>query len=137
MGSGLMVSRSYSSRNLTAGVEGPLGPQWSMSLGSSENLEELPDGSMVLTSSDGGETVFARNSKGEFESPDGDANVTLSMEENKTLKIPAAYYVKDTAAGTTMKFARPEGFLQSAPTYYGPGWLAGSRERTAQYCLRA
>ena len=29
------VSRVYESRNLTAGIEGPLGPQWALSLGGS------------------------------------------------------------------------------------------------------
>jgi YD repeat-containing protein len=123
MGSGLSVTRSYSSRNLTAGVEGPFGPQWTVSLGSNESLEELPDGSMVLTAASGQETVFARNSKGELESPKGDANLALTMEEEKVQKIPAAYYLKNAATGTTTKFARPEGFLQSTPTYYGQdGW---------------
>ncbi len=123
IGSGLSVTRSYSSRNLTAGVEGPFGPQWTASLGSNESLEELPDGSMVLVAASGQETVFARNSKGELESPKGDANLALTMEEEKVQKIPAAYYLKNAAAGTTTKFARPEGFLQSTPTYYGQdGW---------------
>jgi hypothetical protein len=123
MGPGLTVSRTYSSRNLTAGVEGPLGPQWAMSLGGSESLEELPDGSMVLTSANGGEVAFARNSKGEFESPRGDTNLTLTVEEEKLQHLPIAYYLKDAAAGTSTKFVRSEGSLQSTPTYYGQdGW---------------
>ncbi len=122
MGPGLSVSRTYSSRNLTAGLEGPLGPQWAMSLGGDESLTELADGSMMLTASTGVQTVFERNSKGEFESPQGDANVTLSPEENGQ-KVPVAYYLRDVAAGTSTEFARPEGFLQATPTYYGQaGW---------------
>ena len=35
MGSGLTVSRAYSSRDTTQGSEGPLGPEWSMSMSSS------------------------------------------------------------------------------------------------------
>jgi YD repeat-containing protein len=122
MGPGLTLSRAYSSRNLTAGVEGGLGPQWRMSLAGSESLEELADGSMVLTSADGGETVFEKNAKGEFEAPEGDANVALTAEVNAK-GAPVAYYVKSAAAGSTMKFARASGYLQTAPTYYGEiGW---------------
>ena len=125
MGPGLTMSRTYSSRNLTAGVEGSLGPQWAMSVGGSESLTEFADGSMVLTASNGAQTVFARNSKGELESPQGDANVTLSVEEN-TQKIPVAYYLKDLAASTSTEFARSEGFLQSTPTYYGQAGSQGA-----------
>jgi YD repeat-containing protein len=122
MGSGLTLTRTYSSRNLTAGAEGPLGPQWTMNLGSSESLVELPDGSMTLVASNGGETVFARNSKGELESPKGDTNLTLSPVENSE-KVVTAYTFKDLAAGTSTTFARPTGYLQSTPSYYGQvGW---------------
>jgi YD repeat-containing protein len=122
MGPGLSVSRSYSSRNLTGGLMGPLGPQWTMSLAGSEGLEEMPDGSMVLNGSGGGQNAFKLNSKGEFESPKSDANLTLSVEEGSQ-KLPVAYYLKDLKAGTSTKFARPENYLQATPTYYGQmGW---------------
>lgn len=122
MGPGLTVSRTYSSRNLTAGAGGPFGPQWAASLSSDESLSELPDGSMLMTSASGGQVVFARNSKGEFESPTGDANLSLTVEENEQ-KVPIAYYLKDATAGTSVKFARSENYQQGAPTYYGQiGW---------------
>ncbi len=122
MGPGLSVSRSYSSRNPTAGLEGPLGPQWSIGLAGSESLEERPDGSMVLTGSSGARTVFKQTSKGHFESPKGDANLALSTEEGAQ-KLPVAYYLSDLKAGTSTKFARPENYLQATPTYYGQvGW---------------
>jgi DNA-binding beta-propeller fold protein YncE len=122
MGPGLTVSRSYSSRNLTAGVEGGLGSQWAVSLAGSESLEEQADGSMVLTAANGGETDFELNSKGEFESPKGDANVTLTAKKNEA-GVPVAYTLKDTAAGTTTTFERAKGYLQTAPGYYGEiGW---------------
>jgi streptogramin lyase len=122
MGAGLTLSRAYSSRNLTAGVEGGLGPQWSVSLAGSESLEELADGSMVLTAANGGETAFEKNSNGEFEAPKGDTNVTLTAEVNEK-GVPVAYSVKNAAAGSTMRFARASGYLQTAPTYYGEiGW---------------
>jgi len=119
MGPGLNLSRAYSSRDLTAGIEGGLGPQWALSVGgNSESVEELPDGSMMLIAANGGETVFSRNSKGELESPKGDANLKLSVEENEQ-KLPIAYTLKDVAAGTTTKFTRSGNYLQSTPTYYG------------------
>jgi tripartite motif-containing protein 71 len=119
LGPGLTVSRAYSSRDLTAGIEGSLGPQWGISVGGSgESVEELPDGSMILTAANGGETVFSRNPKGEFESPQGDINLTLSVQEN-TEKLPISYTLKNLATGTVTKFTRSSGYLQSTPIYYG------------------
>ncbi len=112
LGSGLSVSRVYSSRDLTAGGEASLlGPQWSLSLGSEETLVEMIDRnhSVLVTSGNGGETIFAGilNSKGEptgtFESPPGDSNLTMTLEENEK-KEKLAYYLKDPAAGTSTKF---------------------------------
>ena len=111
LGAGLSVSRVYSSRDLTAGVEGgsPLGPQWSLSVGSEESLIELVDKSVLVTSGSGGQTVFAAvfNSKGEptgkFEAPPGDSNLTMTLEENEK-KEKVAYYLKDPAAGTSTTF---------------------------------
>jgi hypothetical protein len=110
LGSGLSVSRVYSSRDLTAGVEegSLLGPQWSLSLGSEESLIELVDKSVLVTSGNGGQTVFAAvfNSKGEptgkFEAPPGDSNLTMTLEENE--KKEKLYNLKDPAAGTSTKF---------------------------------
>ncbi len=107
LGSGLSVSRTYSSRDLT--VEGPLGPQWSLGMGSEEQLVELVDKSVLVTSGNGGETIFAAvlNSEGEptgkFEAPPGDSNLALTLEENGK-KEKLAYYLKDPAAGTSTKF---------------------------------
>jgi hypothetical protein len=109
-GGGLSVSRVYSSRDLTAGAEqgSPLGPQWSLSVGSEESLFEMVDKSVLVTSGTGGQTVFAAvfNSKGEltgkFEAPPGDSNLTMALEENG--KHEKAYYLKDAAAGTSTEF---------------------------------
>ncbi len=111
LGSGLSVSRVYSSRDLTAGVEGGslLGAQWSLSVGSEESLIELADKSVLVTSGNGGQTVFAAvfNSKheptGKFEAPPGDSNLMMTLEENEK-KEKVAYYLKDPAAGTSTKF---------------------------------
>jgi hypothetical protein len=58
-GASLTVSRSYRSRHLTAGAEGPLGPQWSLSVGGQESMTKLANGSMTLTAASGGQTTFA------------------------------------------------------------------------------
>ena len=87
-----------------------MGPQWSLSLGSEETLAELVDGSVLVTSGSGGQTIFAAilNSEGKptgkFESPPGDSNLTMTLEENEK-KEKVAYYLKDPAAGTSTKFA--------------------------------
>ena len=126
LGSGLSVSRSYSSRDLTAGVEGGLGPQWLGTLGSAEELEELSNGDMVLRAPNGGTMVFLLNAKEEFEAPIGDVNLSLTSEVNEQ-KVPVSYTLKDSAAGTSTRFARAENYLQSAPVYYGEiGWQGPS-----------
>ncbi len=77
MGGGLTVSRSYSSEHPTAGANGPLGAQWSISLGGQESLVKQPTGSMVLTDASGAQTIFAPNGTGGYISPAGDSNLTL------------------------------------------------------------
>jgi streptogramin lyase len=111
LGSGLSVSRVYSSRDLTAGGEGSLlGLQWSLSVGSEETLVEMVDHSVLVTSATGGQTIFAAilNSKqeptGKFEAPPGDSNLTMTLEENEK-KEKLAYYLKDPAVGTSTKFS--------------------------------
>ena len=110
LGGGLSVSRVYSSRDVTAGVEGGslLGPQWGLTVASEESLFEMVDKSVLVTSGSGGETIFAAvfNGKGEptgkFEAPPGDSNLTMTLEENT--KHEKAYYLKDPAAGTSTEF---------------------------------
>jgi YD repeat-containing protein len=109
MGSGLNLSRTYSSRDLTQGNEGPLGPQWSLSMASTESLVELVDGSVLMTAANGSQTIFAGLGEGKFESPTGDSNLELTLEENKETKQKAAYYLKDNTAGTNVKFTLPSG----------------------------
>ncbi len=99
-GGALVVSRSYRSRHLTQGGEGPLGPQWTLSLGGEETLAETPDGKgMVLTASDGAQTLFANAGGERFTSPAGDAGMTLTgamksghftlRENNSTIQFSA------------------------------------------------
>ena len=112
LGSASDVSRTYQSRNLTAGAEGPFGPQWTVSLGGSEGLTVLPTDSAVVNSSAGGRTTFVLNSKGEFESPKGDSNLKLAYksEEHK-------YVFTDATAGTETVFEQPGNTQSTPPTF--------------------
>ncbi len=116
MGNGLTVGRSYGSRDTIAGGNGSLGPEWALNLGNTEGLEELPTGDVLLTDSKGKQTIFAALSGGKFESPPGDSNLELTLEENKTTKQKLAYFLKNPAADTSVKFTRPAGTKQWMPT---------------------
>ena len=109
LGSGLTVGRNYSSRAPEAGDEGPLGPQWSLNAGNAQSLVELIDGAMMLTDTSGRQVLFASLEGGAFESPPGDSNLKLTLEENKTTKQKLAYYLEDPAAHTKTKFTLPSG----------------------------
>jgi streptogramin lyase len=116
LGDGLIVSRAYSSRGLTAGEQGPLGPQWSLSLGSTESLVELGDGSVELTSANGGQSLFLSLGPGEgYEPPLGDSNLSLSAEENAE-KQKTAYYLMNSAEHTKVKFTKTAGSTLWVPT---------------------
>ena len=91
MGSGLTLSRNYSSRNTTQGDEGPLGPEWNMSMGSTESLVEMDDGSVLMTSANGTQTIFVKPLAGvkcepaaPFESPPCNSNLKLWCEKNES-----------------------------------------------------
>ncbi len=100
----LSVNRSYRSRHVAQGLEGPLGAQWSLSLGAQQSLARTPSGGMVLTASNGEQTVFASKGKGEFASPAGDAGLTLSEQVvEKAVKFSLA------ANGSVTTFALPTG----------------------------
>jgi YD repeat-containing protein len=106
MGSGLTVGRNYSSRVVTSGTFGALGPQWNLSLGNSESLSEMVDGGVLFTDSTGKQTIFAALGEGRFESPNGDENLELTLEENKETKQKLAYYLKDQSQHTSVKFTQ-------------------------------
>jgi streptogramin lyase len=116
LGSGLNLSRTSSSRDPATGLQGPLGPQWSLSLGSTESLVEMVDGSVLLTAANGAQTIFATLGEGKFEAPPGDSNLQLTLEENKETKQKLAYYLKDAAADTSVKFTLPAGATTWVPT---------------------
>ncbi len=114
MGSGLTVSRNYSSRDLTAGIEGPLGSQWSLGMGSTESLVELASGNILMTAANGSQTIFTKTETTTYESPTGDSNLTLTVEEPEKHKI--AYFLKDAANHTSVKFTQTSGSKLWVPT---------------------
>jgi DNA-binding beta-propeller fold protein YncE len=111
------VARTYQSRDLTAGSEGPLGPQWSINLGASQSLVTLPEGAVALTASGGGRTTFTSKGKGEYEPPLGDENLTLESKEKEAGKGISEYLLKDFKAGTTTVFTQPVGTESTMPIY--------------------
>jgi RHS repeat-associated protein len=102
-GGGLSVSRSYVSRGPAPTVEGPLGPQWSLSLGGQESLAK-GTGSMVLTSAGGQQSVFTSSGGGGFTAPRGDAGMALS---EKTVSGKVEFVLSDDGSNTT--FTVPSG----------------------------
>jgi RHS repeat-associated protein len=96
----LTVARTYRSRHPGSLAEGPLGPQWALSLGASESLYKTPSGNMVLTGPSGEESVFANNGKGGYTSPPGDAGMNLTASGSKFLL---------TENGAVTTFAEPTG----------------------------
>ncbi len=106
----LAVTRHYDSRNPREGEESPLGPQWTLSLGSLASMEVLPDGSVMVVGPEG-LTHFNVKTGGGFEAPAGDTNLTLEYES-----VNKEYLLKDAAKGTTTGFTLPSGAKSWMPT---------------------
>jgi hypothetical protein len=106
-GSPLTVSRSYGSLHLEAGVEGPLGPQWSLGLGGVRNITKLPNGSVLLTDGTGLQAIFTSKGSGEFTAPKGDENLKIKEVTNKEGK--AIEFVMTAGSGVITKFTLPGG----------------------------
>ena len=113
-GGSLTVARNYGSLHVTAGAEGPLGPQWTLSLDGSQNLTRLPDGDMLLTDGPGLQAVYASKGGGEFSAPKGDEGLVLS--EHKVGET-VEFQLKDTAGSvTTFTPAEIAGISEWVPT---------------------
>ncbi len=110
----LAVTRHYDSRNLKEGSEGPLGPQWSISLGSLASLEVLPDGSVMVVGPDG-LVHFTKNSEGRFVAPVGDSDLTLGYAAEYEGKEPA-YLLENESQKTITVFRLPKGAKSWMPT---------------------
>jgi DNA-binding beta-propeller fold protein YncE len=103
----LEVSRHYDSRDLKAGEEESLGPQWSLSLGSLAKLEVLPDGSVMVIGPEG-LTHFTVKKGGGFEAPVGDSTLTLAAVQNEKKEV-IEYQLKNLAKDTATSFTLPSG----------------------------
>ncbi|HXB63485.1 MAG TPA: 6-bladed beta-propeller [Solirubrobacteraceae bacterium] len=110
------VSRTYESRTPTAGANGPLGPQWTISLGAGEGLTALANGNMVLKA-DGASTTFTRNTKGEYESPNNSGSLKLEAKEKESGKGISEYILSDAATGSKTKFEQPSEAATLTPTF--------------------
>jgi YD repeat-containing protein len=119
------VSRTYMSRSPSISPEGPLGPQWGISLGTGQSLKVLPDGNAELRSGAGGLTTFESNKTGGFITPKGDENLALESKEKEAGKGITEYLLKDPAAGTAIVFTQPNGVEDTAPLYSGQLSQAG------------
>ena len=111
------VSRTYQSRSLTAGAEGPLGPQWAISVGGGEGLTLLANGNAVLNATGGSNTTFTRNEKGEFESPHGDSNLKLEPKEKSPGKGVSEYLLTDPTTGSKTRFEQTAVAEDTTPEY--------------------
>ena len=98
-GGALTVSRSYRSRHLAQGTEGPLGPQWNLSLGAQQSLYRV-NGGMILTGVGGEQVVFESKGSGEFTSPTGDAGLVLT---EKTVESKTLFTLSDNGSVTTFE----------------------------------
>jgi streptogramin lyase len=105
----LSVTRHFDSRNPAAGEGGALGSEWTVGLASLGSLEVLPDGSALVTGSEGA-THFALVN-GKFEAPEGDHNIELEYEP----KAPE-YLLKEPDAGALTIFTKPAGATQWVPS---------------------
>ncbi len=111
------VSRTYQSRQLTAGVDGPLGPQWTLNVGGDESLTIAVNGDAVLSASGGASTTFVHKQNGEFESPPGDGNLKLEAKEQKAGKGISEYVLKTEKQGTETRFEQPSNNQYAPPTF--------------------
>ncbi|MGA7704927.1 MAG: hypothetical protein WB998_08540 [Solirubrobacteraceae bacterium] len=120
LGSGLEVTRSYSSRAVNGPTGATFGPQWGIGVSTTESLVEMVDHAMLLTSANGSQSIFASLGGNEYESPQGDSNLTLKSEENPS-KGKVAYYLIDAAKHSSVKFTQP---------VHGSAWVPTAQEGT-------
>lgn len=77
-GASLRVTRAFDSREPTAGAEGPLGSPWTISFAGAQSLQVSPSGNVLLRDASGHESVFTSAGSGQYNSPPGDAGLTLT-----------------------------------------------------------
>ncbi len=109
----LTVTQHYDSRNVNEGVEGPLGPQWTIGLGQLATLEVLEsEGKVegVIVVGPEGITYFAASTNGAFESKENPELKLLSTESGK------AFVLEDKKTGNSTTFTLPRGAKSWMPT---------------------
>jgi RHS repeat-associated protein len=119
----LSVSRTFDSRKLTQGTEGPLGPQWAMSLpdsgaGEWQSLTPMPNGSITVIGAHGNQTSFTEKQSGGYSSPAGYQNDTLT-------KLSASLYKLTDAQGDYTEFKQPASGTAFLPATVGQATAAG------------
>jgi RHS repeat-associated protein len=103
-GAALSLSRSYESRNQTAGSGGPLGPQWSLSLpdgaadGVWQSLHVEPNGNVEATLLSGARLSFVRSGSS-FVSPVGYQTETLTASP---VEKPSEYQLSNAVGDATI-----------------------------------
>jgi len=110
-GGALTLTRTYNSRQLTAGSEGSVGPQWTLGLSGSEQLNVTASGA-TLVGAAGGATRFTKTGSS-WEAPKGDQNLSLSeVKEGATVR---EYLLKNATGTSTIHFKQPTGSESTAP----------------------
>ena len=107
-GSSLTVSRSYGSRHLTAGSEGPLGPQWSLSVGGQESITKTGNRQCDADSGERWPDDVHEQGRAASRLPTGDANLALSEVKNGKGEL-TEYVLKDAADAVTTRFTSSSG----------------------------
>jgi YD repeat-containing protein len=130
------VSRAYLSRyaqsfSEAAGVESPLGPQWSFSVGDGLTLNVLPSGSVELRERGGEPTTYLYSEK-TYHAPKGDENLKLESKEKEAGHGITEYILTNEAAGRSTTFTLPSKSSTWVPAY---SEAAESREKV-QYAYR-
>jgi RHS repeat-associated protein len=112
----LSVQRTYDSRKPTQGADGPLGPDWLLSVPGAtaeeewQSLTALANGSVTLTDAHGTQVTFAKTGSS-YSSPPGYQTETLSEPSTS----PAEYQITDTSGDYTV-FKQPAAGSPFVPT---------------------
>jgi RHS repeat-associated protein len=111
-GGALTVTRSYDSRQLSAGSEGPIGEQWQLGVTRASSLLVGGNGATLYGAS-GSIAHFVKLESGAWEAPKTDQNLTLSeVKEGAKVK---EYLEKNIDTGAIERFTQPSGSEAGAP----------------------
>jgi RHS repeat-associated protein len=105
-GAPLTITRSYISKEPSAGSAEAFGAPWTMSFGGAQKLVRGYHGNMTLVATSGAETTFYSLGAGAFESPPGDKTLTLTGGKSET-----EFTLTDN--GSSVKFTHVSGDAES------------------------